>query len=724
MNHDSQRTIAAAIPVLLSALAAGCGPATVPLDTALSLSRDGADALRETLRPGKRVLLGGAPKCTTPVASDFEGLSVPSPQTIGKMPFGKGPSLWTVESARARLDGKRGFIGVKLVDREGKQTTWARFDMGAPLACIVPAGDAVDEARSFAGKTVTFTPWKASCKRIEAGGAAAGSTLLEDSAGALPVGEIVDHVGGEPWIALSRGTLRVPFTVLRSCFTEVQKGEPAAPSALELMHTDAGRCVSDRDGDKEHVACHSTVGVWEGHLPDGGDLSIRLVRRTLGPIHVTGGRLVDGRRYARTVVSIATGRARDPRTRELYRSIEAAIAGTISRDGGDLRVAATSDPAVAYRLQAEVTNLEIGELQRSRVEATSEYKDGEKDVPNPEHERAREAVQQAKEGVEEAQRQYERDVEEHARDKELAASAKQTCLQGCDLAKDAQARAICRTGCNAGGAIGGALLRPPTRDGIERAKGALRDAARTLEGTPATVKEPIMRTWQYHKTLYSRSVTASIRLVVDPKGGAPMIFPMERALTWSDEEVEADPRHNVRGHLPNRGPIDRPDSLVPWIGEKVSEALAEKLKVALEEAELGSAKKALGDEQRKPGFEAVDAKALDMVGARLRKAAHRGRANLRSATAFTLPSEAVPLAEGECLLAVAVFDKPATGANLTLASADGRFADKREKGYAAVEACDGELLRGDTVSLAVESAAGGEIRWGLYRTSRKPQRGR
>ena len=74
---------------------------------------------------------------------------------------------------------------------------------------------------------------------------------------------------------------------------------------------------------------------------------------------------------------------------------------------------------------------------------------------------------------------------------------------------------------------------------------------------------------------------------------------------------------------------------------------------------------------------------------------------------------------GSSVVALTLFGEGAdAAAGLTLASEDGGFADLRGKRFAVVEACQSELPAGrDAARLSLASAAGGAVRWGLYRTS-------
>ncbi len=701
---------------------AGCGPTLVPAEKALPDDAPGVAELRALLAPGQRVALREAPACDALVAPDLETLLAGQGTALVHAPRGKTPGLFRVDRSIVRLKkgDAPGLLAVKLVD-DGGAGTWVGMETGKPLACLLPADEAIVTATTLSGKKVVFTPWKETCHRIEARGVGATSTLIENEAGGpLSVGGLVSLEGDQPWLGLERDTLRVPYDVLRDCFSDAgAKAGEESRGALALLRTPVGRCTRSDDGGKDHVECRSTVGVWEGHFAESARISLRLVRRTLGPVHFTDGRPVDGRRYARTVVAVFTGRPHDERERALYTTMEGSIAKALAEGDGSIRVATGTDPRVGYRLQVDATDLRIGELAQRQVDATSQYQDGERDVPNPAYAGAEAAARAAADQVEAAQRHHAEQVEQYQKNKETIDAARQVCLQGCDGYTNPIQRTGCKTACEGGSAVVGVVNGPPTMAEIGAAQEAAQRARETLASTPPTVKEPILKAWTYPKTELSRSASASLRVTLEPKGAPAQVIAIPLAHTWSDYEVKADGRHNVAGHDPDRGPIEKPEALVPWLAQKASEALAERLRVVLEQAEIEDAKKALaGSDKGKPGFEAVDAKAIDAAGSRLKQAAQRGRANLRAGSPLSLPSEAVSLGRGDCVLAVAVVEDTNAAAGLTLASADGGFADLRGKRFAVVEACQGDLPAGqDAVRLSLMSASGGEVRWGLYRTS-------
>lgn len=709
----------------LAALAVGCSRGLLPADRVLAGDSEGAASLRALLSPGSHVALVPGAACRATEAPTLDAL-LRGAGTKSSFTSGGAARLLQVRQATARLRaaGERGFFAVELRGDDGG-STWVGLPMGEPQRCLAAATPRVVAASKLDGKKVVFSPWQHTCARIEARGTAA-SALLDAAPGAqASITGLVDVVDGEPWLGLMRGTLRVPLDVVEGCFASARESA-APPSALSLLHTHLGRCSRDDDQGKEHIECRSTVGVWDGRAsPDG--LSLRLVRRTLGPVHITDGGAVDGRRYARTLIAVSTGRPKAPHQRELYAAIEGAVKRALAEGDGSIRVASPSDPLVGHKLEVDAEGLTVGDLARRAEPATSEYQDGERDVDNPAYAEARRAVEVAEDALEQASRRYRQDREEHARTRETIAQAKKVCLQGCDALKKAGDRALCMTGCEGGGLIGGALNSAPSKQPVEAAQDSLRAARRALESTPRTIKEPIMRTWTYTKTTYSRTVSVSLRLALTPKGRPPRTITQRVSETWTDHEVTADPAHNVPGHEPDRAKVERPEAILPWFALGVARVVAARLPPILEDAELEDARRALSADLTKPGFEPVDAKALSMVGARLRRAVLRGRAivSAGAGSAVPLPTESQAIAEGECLLTVAVLDEGALPAGITLSTDDGTFADLRGKRVAAVEACAGDMpSRTGALRFEIKSVSAGEVRWSVYRTVDDARRSR
>jgi hypothetical protein len=700
----------------LGAGSLGCGGATVGLSSVTGSDAPGATSLTALLAPGRRVVLRDGAACSALVASTYGELD-DTQAKLADASWGKRPTIWRVESALVKLGQgpTPGYLAVELAD--GPQPSqWVRIATGAPLTCIVPLSEEIVNAVKLAGTKASFAPWRETCQRIEAAGAGASSLVVDpDSAANGTFGELSLDAQGRPWLQAGGAALRVRVDTARGCFEEPKGGD--APGALALLHLPLGRCTRGDDGGREHVECRSTVGVWEGVVADDA-VSLRLVRRTLGPVHFTGGVPVDGQRYARTVVSVSTGAPPDERGKAIADAIQRSVAGALAKGGGSIRVAPPSDPAVGHKLEIDAAAVTIGELTKHQEGASSQYQDGTREVPNPAYAEAQSAVGDARAKVERARADHQRDVQAYENNKATMEQAKQSCLQGCDMNQNANLGALCRTGCNAGGAIGGALMHPPGNEGIDAAEGALRDAERTVESTPRTVTEPIMKTWPYEKTVFARSTSTTLHVVVRTREGEPTRFDIPVSQSWQDYDVKADPAHDVDGHEASRGPIERPDALVPWLADRASAALAKRLHTTLEQAELAEAKRAMasGDKTAKPGFEDVDAKAYDVSSGRLLGPVQRGTATVRGEAGSALPSEGVRLEAGTCLLAVAVADGDEPAA-LTLATSDGTFADRLGRRVTSVEACAEEIQRsGGKLDLALRSKATVPVHWGLYRT--------
>ena len=191
---------------------------------------------------------------------------------------------------------------------------------------------------------------------------------------------------------------------------------------------------------------------------------------------------------------------------------------------------------------------------------------------------------------------------------------------------------------------------------------------------------------------------------------------------WSDYEVQGDNAHNVKGHSPDRGPIQNAEALVPFVAEQASKRLAAELRSAISEAAIERAVKAFrasGNAPPQPGFETVDAMAFDTAGRRLKRVEFRDRAQLARGAAFTLPAGAAQLAPGECLLGVAVAADAST-LDLAIYTPDRRHADFRGGRAAVIEVCQGQPNTASVVErMLLESKSGGEARWGLYRTAER-----
>jgi hypothetical protein len=708
----TNRAFAFASLACAAASIAGCTPAAVPLGHVGNAS----PALAQLLAPGSAVVLLDGATCDTTIGERIADLR-DSTTRLSSTPFGKAPSFWKVGATYMQLGASaaQAYLAVELVNGPAANR-WIRIPGGGPMKCLVPASDEIVRVAKLVGQKLAFAPTAPACTRIEIQGAGASSLVTDAEPDAtVTFGAMRIDAGGRPWLDAGSSATRVRGDVAASCFAAPSVEAKRTP--LALTRTPLGRCTRGDDEGKEHFECRSTVGLWEGTATD-SEVSLRFVRRTLGPLHFTGGTPVDGRRYARTVVSVATGKPADARTRAVADAIQRSAATALAGGDGGIRVAPPGDPAVGRRIDIDSTTVQIGELARRQVPASSQYQDGTRTVPNPELPKAREALEKARAAVEKAHREHEEAVRQFERDKALAAQAKETCLQGCALNTNPNMANICRTGCDAGKTIADVLMKGPSDADISRAESEAESAKDRLDSTPPTVTEPVMKTWSYEKTVFSRSASTTLRVTVSPTKGDATRFEIPLVQSWEDYEVAADGAHNVAGHEAARGPIERPDALVPWLADRAAEALAKKLTAVLDQAELAEAKQALegGDRKAKAGFEDVDGKAFDVAGRRLVEPVQRGRSTLAANTDGPLPADGVALDDATCLLAIAVADGD-DATSLAIASGDGAFADRRGKRFASVEACGADVRdAAKKVTLTLRSTTAAQVRWGLYRT--------
>ncbi|HHH31475.1 MAG TPA: hypothetical protein ENK57_24440 [Polyangiaceae bacterium] len=697
-------------------LLAACGPPRVASQTyALSLANDPDATLPAAwahFMPGERVVLAPSEGCPVEIADDVDALE-DQPGELKKAPWLEKASAWQIDDSMVRVADDTGGGYLALAISQGTQHHWLRLDAGETLSCVQPVTPAIIAALKLRGTTQVFTPWKPGCREIQAAGHAPRSALLESEPGTtLQVDDVVfapklatdSGPGGEPWVEMNNRTLRVRADVIASCFTDGAGGAIEPPDdASAMLHMPAERCTEDEHDGKRHMKCTTTVGVWEGVTQDRA-VALQLVHRTLGPVHFLDGRPVSGGRWADAVVAVTMGERSDSRVAALYDVMERTIAETVAAEDGAVRIATVDDPAVTYRVDVEVSKVSIGELETRTSIETSEYQDGTRTEPNPKKAEARDRVANAEAAMAEAEADYQSDLAQ-------GEALREGCISACNEAKNQLARDLCKAGCK---------IPQVSQSGVNNARSELAQARAQLENTPDTIEIPIMKTWSYDKKHFARSTDATLSIVMQPTGGEARRFTIPLSMRWTDYEVEADPEHNVKGHRPDRGPIDNANALVPFIAKQANARLSEKLRAAISQATIREALAALAAEgtQAKAGYEDVDAMAYALAGRRLRTPVQRGRGAVpASDRPYPLPAKAAPLTGDECLVAVAVVADG--GATITIRGNDGRHGDLRDKSYAAVEICGSELP-GDTRvvdDLAIFSRSGSNVRWGLYRAA-------
>jgi len=724
-NTRSVTTTASVIAVaaaLVASTVAGCH-ASAQMHAANAVSPEDKRAW-QALQPGSRIVVfDPAGTCNAVIGADAAQLDK-DPQPLSKQPWAGGAAVFQVTGSKV-FEGSSNApasITLGLASNTGERFVFRFVPDGSP-ACIWPHRPELDALLARVGTRVVFAPWIPSCTQIAAAGTSPDSQLLEADPGvelsleALEIGAsspslLTDWKWQEPvvpWFKAGRGTLHLRADTVASCF--VAPGDPSAKppaEALALTRTDRGRCTAAPNRGQEHLTCRTSLGVWEGTAGNRA-LDLRLVRRTLGTLNILGGRPVTGGRFARTVVAVKMGTPSQERERQLYRAMDEVFAKVLAGDDGMVRVAQPGDPSVTLVVSASVRDLVLGNLERKTVSATSQYEDHKESRPNPDKAKAQAEVENARVGLEAAR-------EDFARRKEQERQDHQTCLNACSSQSDANMANACRTGC---GIVSAVTAESDAK--VIAARNRLTEAQSKLGQTPDTIEVPVMQDWKYDKTLYSRAISAVLDLEVEFKSGTVRSSqPLSDAV--ADEEVVADERHNVAGHAPDRDLIERPESLIPRIAEKIAEHLGQGLRAAINKEMQEAALRAFaesGGEAPRPEYRSVDAMAFHAVGRRLRKAVQRGLSTLQPGTPVPLPSAAVDLGPDDCILAVAVSEGDTSG-SLSLTTVDRSHGDLRGKSFALVEACRDELGEASRVELGLQSPQGASVRWGLYKVSRNP----
>lgn len=598
---------------------------------------------------------------------------------------------------------------------------------GQTHACLSTDPGPVEEAVGRVGKSFVYTPWLPTCKSIQAVGQASSALLIESEPGVTFQAERVLLGSGQPgelsapapgdvlWYAMKEGIFLRADTLAR-CFTEqCGSGECSEaaiqePGLADLLRTPLSRCVGERDA---HVECRTTLGVWAGVVsPSAVSLSRR--RRTLGALHFFAGRPVAAGRFARTLVAFQVESSDDPHVGELSRTFVDGIRAALTRQSeGDIRLAGTGE-ASTHQVALRVANLSIGPLRERTVREVTRYKSGERTNENPEKEEVENRVLEAAERLRDAEREYEEEKERIEEQNEAA-------IRACNEQKEkatGNTRAVAELACSAGEF--GLSFREADKSMLASARDELFQARQQAASTPATITEDIMSDWTYDKRIYEREASATLELVYSSSGGQRRSESIPFHEIWSDWEVEPDPAHGVTGHRADRAPIANADAVLAPIGSRMSREIAARLTTELQQATLDQARAAFlaaGKSRAKPGYEDVDAEAFDVAGARLARVKLRSRVLLAPGKPVVLPTRAVRLAAGECVLAVAVSERGQPALRLSLGTAEQRHGDVRGAAKAVFEACPGDFGSDVVPRLALEVAGtGGAVRWALYTT--------
>lgn len=767
-------------------LLAGCAQ-TLPLSSyEQALGHQNQRSPFAAYAPGRQVFVDPGATCSARLSTN-EPTSTAASADGGVETQSRGVTLWTV--GEARVHGDAGFLALRLESKE-RGVRWIALKGGEPPTCLHPATPEIVAAFADEGKTFAFTPWKLTCDEIEATGEGVDALFVQSQGGIALVHEGLvlgppNAVGkskkGEPqttpWITAFKGAVKLRADVLRECFTEQAQGSIEPPPDPErFLHVDPSRCQRSHEGGQSHVACTTTVGVWSG-VANANAVSLQLVRRTLGRVDFLGRKLVAGSRWANTVVSVSTRRGSEAAYGQLYDVVDREASNALQAED-DVRVASAGDPDVTHTVTIEPQDIVVGPVVTRDEEATSQYKIGERPVPNPAKRRAQDAIVAAEHAVQAAERAVEtakEDVrraeravidakaeipkaEQEYRDQQrqkreaiaLADQAKKACLSGCNGFSGAKERSNCKMACEIGGTGGNIALSlgmEPSRDGIEQAKEGVRRAEQKVEAArdgveraihnvakakqqveearrherevPPTIQEDVMAPWKYVKKIHTRTLSASVAFTVRHPDGREEKKSLPVRSDWTDFDVEPDPKHNVQPHAADRGKLERSDALVPMLATLIGRRVGDQMRLILSAAEREQMRRSLAAAQvaSEPEFELVDATAYATVGTRIARVARRGTVQLGQSV-LRLPIVGIPVGQGECVLAVASADPHgASEGKLEMLAIGGRFADVRRGPRPAVEICTNELPPGAAVdSILVKSARPEKVHWTLFIT--------
>jgi len=697
---------------LLAPIISACSPTVAQYASYAGTEDD--KALWAAIEPGMRIaIFDPSSRCDAQIADDDGSLDTRA-RRVGETDWGKKVTVWTVTAAHVLTAHDVTYVVVNLKGAEQEERT-LRFPLqgqSANCRCIWRATPAIVEALKLVGQRRAYAPWNPECVRVEAAGSGTGLLLTKgDSASdytieAVEIGsssaqKLLDWNGSDArvlWFRTNSGALHIQADTVRACFAE---GAKPPISILALVHTPLGRCEADHS----FVTCNSSLGVWEGEASDHA-VSLRLVRRTLGPLHLQDGKPVTSERFARTVVAINMGKPHDGREATIYATMQEGVQSVLSDGDGSVRFVPVSDPDVTLPIHVAVRNVVIGSLVQHATMEQSKYEDHKETRPNPDLRKARSAVTEAESQVREATESY------NSR-RQLENAAYDGCLNVCDgsFASNPTGRSICRSACKIGGSVADIV---DNDSGVQQARAEAEAAKNALESIAPTVEVPIEAEWSYSKTIYERSVSAMLDIDAQFASG-PQHWSKELSSSVRDYDIASDVRHNVEGHRVSQEIIDRPESAIPQIGTLIAHEVSEQIRAGInherqERAEMAFA--LAGHEAGAVEDRAVDATAFDVVGGRLLQAQRHGDANVVGGKdAYAIPIDVPSMS---CLLAVAVAGD--AEAQITLSTPDGTHADLRGQSAAVVEMCPGET---EPLTRVINLSANKPIqaRWGLYSTS-------
>ncbi|HVJ89210.1 MAG TPA: hypothetical protein VM580_05355, partial [Labilithrix sp.] len=538
-----------------------------------------------------------------------------SGDALGPATWKRPSQLFTVIDA-VLAAGEEGHLALT-VEGENGSLDILRIPAGKTPTCVAPAGSQGGAVADYIGKSLVFRPTRSACKRLETVGPASHSVL---SSGA-PI--VFRELTTAPARATGEGAastwlkgddLRVRADVVASCFVEAEDDSDSVPtnskegatgtsrsrfsmsqsvqtserpSAMALLHLSSKACKSEETTAGEHVECTTPVGVWQGVNKDDA-ISLRLVRRTVGPVHLLRGVPVDARGFAKTVVAVRFAQPEDSSVDQLQSGMRTETARVLSGDEG-VRVASSDADRENLAISVDVGNVRVSELATQTVMVPHEYQDGTRKETNPKKAEARAAVEAAREGITTAKEQCE-ERRNNARDQY------QTCMEAAkaaaNLANGKTERAL-----QAGGTAACTILRAAMSTNCSSELGAARERLSNAQAnereTPDTIDVPVMRKTTYPKRILSRTVTGRVEMTGTLDGAAftPVGQPFEARV--EDYEVEGDSAKKIPGHRAASPWISDGPQAVPAVAGTMSKWVVAQIRSITGRAALARAKATL-----------------------------------------------------------------------------------------------------------------------------------
>ena len=711
----------------------GCGAAReplVPVARYLAEHPEQAEASWARLAPGTQVTVTPTTGCVEQVVSSP---GQRSGDALGPATWKRPSQIFTVVDA-VLAPGEQGHLALT-VEGENGSLDVLRIPAGKTPTCVAPADSSGGAVASFIGKSLVFKPTRSACRRLEAVGPAShvvlssGTPIVFRELTTAPA-RATGEGAASTW--LQGDDLRVRADVVATCFVEAEDasdsegptkeekrsssrsrfsiGQPVAaferPSALALLHLSSKACKTEETTAGEHVECTTPVGVWQGVNKDDA-VSLRLVRRTVGSVHLLRGMPVDARSFAKTVVAVRFAQAEDPSVEQLQDGMRKETARVLSRDEG-VRVASSETDRENLAISIDVGSVRVSELATQTVMVPHEYQDGTRKEANPKKAQAKAAVDSAREGITTAKEQCEEK-------RQSAREQYQTCMEAAKAAANLANGKTERT-IQAGGTAACTILRAAMSTNcsseLAAAREKLAEAQATERETPDTIDVPVMKKTSYPKRVLSRTVTGRVEMTgtLDGVAFAPVGQPFEAKV--EDYEVEGDSTKKIPGHRAASPWINDGDRAVPAVAGTMSKWVVSQIRSITGRAALARAKAILRStgEEVAAGTEALHGLALDVGGERIQGVTNQG--TVRPGAAKPVPLAVPHAPKGECVLVVATLPEGSTG-KLSLSFGDD-VADLRGKSYAHIEVCGASDAPDEKVELI--SSVEEPVQWAAYRT--------